>query len=143
MPGTPFGQPCSDGLRHLVELARTGEVDQDAAGTDVLVPPITDRWGPVFNRAVSGWWGQLMIAIRAHAREDLEQARLGYLRSDQLRPSPGRPAVWPCSPVARAITRAPRTCTPAPSPRRPPACHCWWKPPINCSPPIDPPPAWQ
>ena len=88
MPGTPFGQPCSDGLRHLVELARTGEVDQDAAGTDVLVPPITDRWGPVFNRAVSGWWGQLMIAIRAHAREDLEQARLGYLRSDQLRPSP-------------------------------------------------------
>ena len=84
----PSDSPCSDGLRHLVELARTGEVDQDAAGTDVLVPPITDRWDAVFDRAASGWWGQLMIAIRSHAREDLEQARLGYLRSDQLRPTP-------------------------------------------------------
>ena len=46
LPGTPFGQPLYDGFRHLVTLARTGEVDQDAAGADVLVPPITHRWGP-------------------------------------------------------------------------------------------------
>ena len=29
-----------------------------------------------------------MIAIRSHARGDLEEARLGYLRSDQLRSTP-------------------------------------------------------
>ena len=88
LPGTPFGQPLSDGFGHLVALARTGEVDQDAAGADVLVPPITDRWAPVLDRAASGWWGQLMIAIRAHARGDLEAARLGYLSSDQLTSTP-------------------------------------------------------
>src|SRR5688500_8657496 len=83
LPGTPFGRPLSDGFRQLVALARMGEVDQDAAGADVLVPPITDRWAPVLDRAVGGWWGQLMIAIRAHARGDLEAARLSYLSSDQ------------------------------------------------------------
>ena len=88
LPGTPFGQPLSDGFGHLVALARTGEVDQDAAGADVLVPPITDRWAPVLDRAARGWWGQLMIAIRAHARRDLEAARLGYLSSDQLTSTP-------------------------------------------------------
>ena len=88
MPGTPFGQPLSDGFRHLVALARTGEVDQDAAGADVLVPPITDRWGAVFDRASDGWWGLLMNAIRSHAHEDLERARLGYLRSDELMSTP-------------------------------------------------------
>jgi Domain of unknown function (DUF5107) len=86
--GTPFGQPLSDGFRHLVALARTGEVDQDAVGTDVLVPPISDRWGAVFDRSSGGWWGQLMKAIRCHARGDLEETRLGYLRSDQLRSTP-------------------------------------------------------
>ena len=88
LPGTPFGQPLSDGFRHLVALARTGEVDQDAAGTEVLVPPITDRWSAVLDRAAGGWWGQLMIAIRAHARGDLEAARLGYLSSDKLTSTP-------------------------------------------------------
>jgi hypothetical protein len=88
MPGTPFGQPLSDGFRHLVALARAGEVDQEAAGADVLVPPITDRWGPVLDRAADGWWGQLMIAIRSQARGDLEAARLGYLHSDQLMTTP-------------------------------------------------------
>ena len=88
LPGTPFGQPLSDGFGHLVALARTGEVDQDAAGADVFVPPITDRWAPVLDRVASGWWGQLMIAIRAHARGDLEAARLGYLSSDQLTSTP-------------------------------------------------------
>jgi Domain of unknown function (DUF5107) len=88
LPGTPFGQPLSDGFRHLVALARTGEVDQRAAGADVLVPPITDRWGPVLDRAAGSWWGQLMIAIRSHARGDLEEARRGYLRSDQLTSTP-------------------------------------------------------
>jgi Domain of unknown function (DUF5107) len=88
LPGTPFGQPLSDGFRHLVVLARTGEVDQDAVGADVLVPPITDRWTPVLDRAVSGWWGRLMIAIRAHARGDFEEARLGYLASDQVTSTP-------------------------------------------------------
>jgi uncharacterized membrane-anchored protein len=38
----------------------------------------------VLDRAASGWWGRLMIAVRAHARGDLEAARLGYLISDQL-----------------------------------------------------------
>ena len=88
LPGTPFGQPLSDGFRHLVALARTGEVDQDAAGADVLVPPITDRWAPVLDRAAKAWWGQLMIAIRAHARGDLEVARRGYLSSDQFTSTP-------------------------------------------------------
>jgi Domain of unknown function (DUF5107) len=88
LPGTPFGQPLSDGFRHLVALARTGDVDQDAAGTDVLVPPITDRWAPVLDRAAGGWWGQLMLAIRAHARGDLESARLGYESSDRLALTP-------------------------------------------------------
>ena len=88
LPGTPFGQPLADGFGHLVALARTGGVDQDAVGTNVLVPPISDRWGAALNRASAGWWGQLMTAIRAHAREDLEQARLGYERSDQLRSTP-------------------------------------------------------
>jgi hypothetical protein len=88
LPGTPFGQPLSDGFRHLVSLARTSEVDQDAMGADVLVPPITDRWGPVLDRAAGSWWGQLMIAIRSHARGDLEEARRGYLRSDQLTSTP-------------------------------------------------------
>jgi hypothetical protein len=88
IPGTPFGQPLLDGFRHLVALARTGKVDQDAAGADVLVPPITDRWDAVIDRAADGWWGRLMKAIRCHARGDLEAARLGYLRSDQLKPTP-------------------------------------------------------
>ncbi len=88
LSGTPFGQPLSDGFRHLVALARGGEVDQDGAGADVLVPPITDRWAAAFDRAASGWWTQLMRAIRSHARGDLEEARLGYLGSDQLRSTP-------------------------------------------------------
>jgi tetratricopeptide (TPR) repeat protein len=88
LPGTPFGQPLSDGFRHLVALARTGEVDQDAAGAEVLVPPTTDRWEAVLDRAAEGWWGQLMLAIRSHARGDLEEARLGYLRSAKIRSTP-------------------------------------------------------
>jgi hypothetical protein len=88
LPGTPFGQPRSDGFRHLVALARTGEVDQDAAGADIAVPPITDRWDAVLDRAADGWWSLLMIAIRAHARGDLEEAQLGYVRSEQLRSTP-------------------------------------------------------
>jgi hypothetical protein len=88
LPGTPFGRPLSDGFRHLVALARTGEVNQDAAGRDVLVPPITDRWDAVLDWAAGGWWGRLMIAIRSHARGDLEEARRGYLRSDQLTSTP-------------------------------------------------------
>ena len=88
LPGTPFGQPRSDGFRHLVALARTGQVDQDAVGASVLVPPITDRWRTVLNRAADGWWGQLMNAIRCHARGDLEEARHSYGRSDQLTSTP-------------------------------------------------------
>jgi hypothetical protein len=88
LSGTPFGQPLFDGFRHLVALARTGEVDQDAVGAEVLVPPTTDRWDAVLDRAADGWWGRLMIAIRSHARGDLEEARLGYLRSNQLTSTP-------------------------------------------------------
>jgi hypothetical protein len=86
--GTPFGRPLSDGFRHLAALARTGEVDQDAAGAEVLVPPITARWGAVLDRVADGWWGQLMIAIRAQAHGDLDAAWRGYLRSDQLNSTP-------------------------------------------------------
>ncbi len=101
LPGTPFGQPQSDGFRHLVALARTGEVDQDAAATEVLVPPITDRWEAVLDRAAEGWWGQLMLAIRSHARGDLEEAQLGYLRSAKIRSTP-----WAARGLAQlAITR--------------------------------------
>jgi hypothetical protein len=88
LPGTPFGDPLADGFQHLVALACNREVDQDAAGNDVMVPPMTERWGAVLDRAATGWWGQLMIAIRFHARRDLEEARLGYLRSDELKSTP-------------------------------------------------------
>jgi Domain of unknown function (DUF5107) len=88
LPGTPFGDPLADGFQHLVALACNREVDHDAAGNDVMVPPITERWGAVLDRAATGWWGQLMIAIRSHARRDLEEARLGYLRSDELKSTP-------------------------------------------------------
>ena len=88
LPGTPFGQPISDGFRHLVALARADAVDQDAAGADVLIPPITGRWGAVLDRAADGWWGQLMIAIRSHASGDLEEARRSYLSSDKIKSTP-------------------------------------------------------
>jgi hypothetical protein len=88
LPGTPFGDPLPDGFQHLVALACNREVDQDAAGSDVMMPPITERWAAVLERSAAGWWGQLMIAIRSHARGDLEDARLGYLRSDELKPTP-------------------------------------------------------
>jgi hypothetical protein len=84
LPGTPFGPPVADGFRHLVTLARAGDVDADAAGTEVLVPPTSERWGPALERA-GGWWGELMRAIRAHAQGDVDAARRGYLRSGQLR----------------------------------------------------------
>jgi hypothetical protein len=87
VPGAPFGQPLTDGFRHLVALARA-EIDQDTAGADVLVPPITDRWNDVLDHAAGSWWGELMKAIRSHARGDLEQAQIGYLRSDQLKSTP-------------------------------------------------------
>jgi hypothetical protein len=123
LPGTPFGQPLSDGFRHLVALAGRGEVDHDVVAADVLVPPITDRWGAVFDRAADGWWGQLMNAIRSHARGDHEEARLGYLRSDQLRSTPwaarglallaatGGDQASAAELYARAVAQAP-TCLP-------------------------------
>jgi uncharacterized protein DUF5107 len=88
LPGTPFGQPLSDGFRHLVALVRAGKVDPDVVGADVLIPPMTDRWDAVLDGAADGWWGQLMKAIRSHARGDLEAARLGYLHSDELFSTP-------------------------------------------------------
>jgi hypothetical protein len=123
LPGTPFGQPLSDGFRHLVTLAGTGEVDQHAAGAEVLVPPITDHWEVVLDLAADGWWGQLMKAIRSHAGGDLEAARLGFLRSDELTSTPwaarGRALlaagsgdqVSAAELYARAIAQAP-TCLP-------------------------------
>ena len=56
--------------------------ERDAGATD------HGSLGAVLDRAAEGWWGQLMNAIRSHARGDLEAARLGYLRSDQLRSTP-------------------------------------------------------
>jgi hypothetical protein len=87
LPGTPFGQPQRDGFRHLVTLVQTGRVDQDAAGAEVLVPPVSDRWAPLFSPD-AGWWSALMSAVRAHARGDLVEARQDYQRSDELRSTP-------------------------------------------------------
>jgi hypothetical protein len=52
LPGTPFGQPARM-ARDLVALARTGEVDQDAAGR-LFGATDHDRWGTVLNRAAEG-----------------------------------------------------------------------------------------
>ena len=84
LSGTPFSHPERDGFRHLTRLAAGEPIDQDDAGRDVLVPPITDRWGPAFERAADGWWGQLMIAIREHAAGRLEPAERCYRRSHEL-----------------------------------------------------------
>jgi hypothetical protein len=84
LAGTPFGRPAHDGFRHLTRLAAGEPIDQDDAGRDVLVPPITDRWGSAFQQAADGWWGQLMIAIREHAAGRLEQAGRCYRRSHDL-----------------------------------------------------------
>ena len=84
LPGTPFGHPTLDGFRQLVVLARTGQVHQDAAGAVVLVPPISDRWEPVLDRAADGWWSRLMYAIRCHAwRACRGPARLPAVRPGQ------------------------------------------------------------
>ena len=94
---------------HWLARARSTRMPQ---ATEVLVPPITDRWEAVLDRAAEGWWGQLMLAIRSHARGDLEEARLGYLRSDQDQARrPGRPGVLPSSRSNAVITPAPQTCT--------------------------------
>ena len=84
LPGTPFSRPLRDGFRHLTRLAAGEPIDHDAAGRDVLVPPITDRWRPAFDHAADGWWGQLMIAIREHAAGRLEAAERCYRRSHEL-----------------------------------------------------------
>ena len=52
------------------------------------MPPISDRWGPVLDQEADGWWSRLLNAIRCHARGDLAEARIGYLRSHQLRSTP-------------------------------------------------------
>ena len=84
MSGTPFSDPERDGFRHLTRLAAGEPIDQDDAGRDVLVPPITDRWGQAFDQVADGWWGQLMIAIREHAAGRLEPAERCYQRSREL-----------------------------------------------------------
>ena len=84
LSGTAFSQPARDGFRHLARLAAGEPIDQDEARRDVLVPPITDRWGLAFERAADGWWGQLMIAIREHAAGRLEPAERCYRRSREL-----------------------------------------------------------
>jgi len=87
LPGTPFGQPVSDGFRHLVALARARAVDQDAAGADVLIPPITDRWGAVLDRAADGGWGQLMIANEALSLFHRCRLQPGHRSTSQSIPS--------------------------------------------------------
>jgi hypothetical protein len=87
LPGIPFARPLADGFRHLVTLTQTGQVDQDAAGAEVLVPPTGDRWAPLLSPG-AGWWSALMTAIRAQARGQLDAAELGYLRSNELKATP-------------------------------------------------------
>jgi hypothetical protein len=84
LSGTPFSDPLGDGFRHLTRLAAGEPIDHDEVGRDLLVPPITGRWRPVFDRAADGWWGQLMIAIREHAAGRLDQAEYGYRRSHEF-----------------------------------------------------------
>ena len=74
-PGTPqlAGNACStapsadDEFRHLLTLARGGQVDQDVAGAELFIPPVSDRWADAFERAADGWWTRLMRAVRAYA----------------------------------------------------------------------------
>ncbi|WP_344804223.1 DUF5107 domain-containing protein [Microlunatus ginsengisoli] len=87
LPGTPFDRPRRDGSRFLVELARGATVDQDAAGAELLIPPVSARWRPVFDRVADGWWGSLMRAVRAHAAGDLAAAERCYRDSHVFRPS--------------------------------------------------------
>ena len=84
LSGTPFSHPMRDGFRHLTRLAAGEPIDHDEVGRDLLVPPITERWRPAFDRAADGWWGQLMIAIREHAAGRLDQAERCYRRSHEL-----------------------------------------------------------
>jgi hypothetical protein len=87
LPGTPFARPRRDGFRHLAELVRTGRVDQDEAGAEVSIPPISARWAAPLDRVGDGWWGSLMLAVRAHAAGELERAETGYRRSASMRPT--------------------------------------------------------
>ena len=87
LPGTPFGRPRSDAFRHLVGLVRNGRVDQDLAGSEVLIPPTSAQWEGPLARVADGWWGSLMVAIRAHAAGDLERAEKCYRDSAALRPT--------------------------------------------------------
>ena len=85
--GTPFDEPRADASRFLVELARTGEVDQESAGAELLIPPITDRWADAFASLADGWWSRLMTAVRAHAAGDLVVAERAYADSRSRRPT--------------------------------------------------------
>lgn len=87
LPGTPFARPRRDGHRHLAALVMTGRVDQDEAGAEVTIPPISERWAEPLARVADGWWGSLMLAIRAHAAGDLERAETGYRHSAAIRPT--------------------------------------------------------
>jgi hypothetical protein len=142
LPGTPFGQPHSDGFRHLATLVTTGEVDHDVVGADVLVPPISDRWDAVLDGAAGGWWGQLMKAIRSYARGDLERRGASYLRSDQPQVDAlGGPRTGAARQRQPDHSRAAELYARAIARHRP-ACR-WVGPQINCWPRVDRPPAWR
>ena len=85
LPGTPFDRPRRDAFRHLVRLARSGTVDQDEAGAELFIPPTSKRWEQPFAAVAGGWWGALMIAVRAHATGDLDRAETSYRESAALR----------------------------------------------------------
>jgi tetratricopeptide (TPR) repeat protein len=87
LPGAPFGRPRADELWHLVDLARTGTVDEGRAGVDLLIPPISAHWAKAFEGLSDGWWGRLMLAIRAQASGDLQRAEQLYEDSRAIRPT--------------------------------------------------------
>ena len=81
LPGTPFDRPRRDGFRHLVRLAQTGHVDQDAAGAELFIPPISAHWERPLSDVADGWWGSLMVAVRAHAAGEADRAETSYRES--------------------------------------------------------------
>lgn len=84
---TPFTSPVSDGASHLLALLSGRGVDPERAARELPIPPVTDAWQPWFESAPGSWWASLMLAIRAHAAGDLDNARHRYQESLTLRPS--------------------------------------------------------
>jgi len=86
-PGTPFPPTDRDGSPHLLALLQGRDVEVERAAVQLPIPPVSPAWRPFFENAPRSWWSALMLAIRAHAAGELEQARSHYEASLALEPS--------------------------------------------------------